>query len=91
MQFASPTQDLGAALPDWITKFDKGDQVVGPRRGGDAVAGHQGDPPPRANQTGAGRDDASWRPSNIDAFSVEISDLTLTLPTSADPAQSRDP
>ncbi len=29
----------------------------------------------------AGRDDASWRPSNNEGFTVEISNLTLTLPT----------
>lgn len=29
----------------------------------------------------AGRDSNSWRPSNNDDFTVEVSDLTLTLPT----------
>lgn len=29
----------------------------------------------------AGRDDATWRPSNDDAFTVTVSALTLTLPT----------
>jgi len=29
----------------------------------------------------AGRDDASWRPSNNDGFTVEVTNLTLTLPT----------